>query len=367
MRHNDLDRFSDDPVVRALQAPGSATELAGIDGVLAEFRAAASRPTRRAIWHAGTGATLAVAAVALTGGVAAAAYTSALPAPLQSAVHGVLGSLGVPSGDDTRRTTNLVLPGPARPAPHHLQDGAAHLGASTVTTAGHSTSVVTPKAATAAAPKLQGAPAGGVAPTDAPAASPSPSSSATPPPQPASLTAATARTRVPFGDGVDVHGRLLAADGRPVPGHRVYLLDRPAGVQQWQRVASGRTHSDGSVTLHTPALARNVQVRLVTPQGLASTTTSIVVIPKVSIATSRSADGRHIIVKVTINGAENGDTVALAKRSANGWTRVSAKQLGSGDGVTFTVPVPASQVHYRVRLVATSAHADGYGFFTASP
>jgi hypothetical protein len=371
MRHDDLDRFSDDPVVRALQAPGSATELAGIEGVLTEFRAAASRPRRRAIWHAGTGATLAVAAVALTGGVAAAAYTSTLPSPLQSAVHGVFGSLGVPSGDDARRPAVLVLPGhPARRAPHHLQAGSAQRGSSTAATTGHSPAGVAPAAAPAAAPKPQGAPAAAVAPTTAAPASsppPSPSSSATPPLQPASLSAAASRTRVPVGEGVAMRGRLLAADGSPVPNHRVYLLERPAGAQQWQQVASGRTGSDGSITLRTPTLARNVQVRLVTPQGLASSSTSIVVIPKVRIATSRTADGRHIVVKVTLTGAESGDTVALARHASSGWTRVSAKQLGSGRTITFTVPVPTSQVHYRVRLVATPAHADGYGFFTAAP
>ncbi|MDT5012143.1 MAG: hypothetical protein QOH57_3760, partial [Mycobacterium sp.] len=54
---------------------------------------------------------------------------------------------------------------------------------------------------------------------------------------------------------------------------------------------------------------------------------------------------------------------------ANGdWSKVSTKQLPDSDPmtVTFNVPVPTADVHYRVRVVSTAMHGDGFGFFTAS-
>src|SRR5438309_4954989 len=126
LHRDDLDEWANDPVVRALHADGTAQELAGLDPVLAEFRAAVPslRPTRRLAHRLGTGATTVIVAVGLTGGVAAAAYTRTLPGPLQSAMHSLLGPLGVPAADprvprlhplaDSRATTSRHA---AHPAP----------------------------------------------------------------------------------------------------------------------------------------------------------------------------------------------------------------------------------------------------------
>ena len=96
-RDDDLSPFRDDPVFRALTAPGRPDELAADAEVLAAFRSTnASRPIRRFAARIGTSGGVAVVAVALSGSVAAA-YTAALPAPLQQIVHDAAGPIGVPA------------------------------------------------------------------------------------------------------------------------------------------------------------------------------------------------------------------------------------------------------------------------------
>ena len=171
---------------------------------------------------------------------------------------------------------------------------------------------------------------------------------------------------MPYNQRVGVKGTLLTSSGDPVAGHRVYLQQRPHGTSQWQRVAAGRTHSDGTIVLRTPALARNVDVRLVTPQGLHSAAVKLTVLPHVAISVTQSQNGKRYVVSVTVTGAQSGDTVTLARRSNGSWSRIATKQLPDSASLTFSVPVPTADVHYRLRVVASQLHGDGFGFFTAS-
>src|SRR5205807_5017398 len=140
------------------------------------------------------------------------------------------------------------------------------------------------------------------------------------------LTGKPGRVRVPFNQRVGVKGTLLTSSGDPVADHRVVLQQRPHGTTQWQRVAFGRTRSDGTIVLRTPALARNVDVRLVTPQGLHSSAAKLTVLPHVAISMSQSPNGKRYVVTVTVTGAQSGDTVTLARRASGTWSRVASKQ-----------------------------------------
>jgi hypothetical protein len=375
---DELSAWADDPVVQALQAPGSADELTGVEEMVAEFRAAVPRRSRRRVVHrVGTGATTVIIAIGLTGGVAAAAFTRTLPAPLQSAMHSLLGPVGVPAaeaplphphasallrngvlagptGSSRPRSLRPLLPtaGPVAPPPgtRTTQPPAS------APTTGRSTPAPTTSAAAPAQPPTSSGP------------QPAPSPSATSSPPPASITAKPGRVRVPFDQRVGVKGSLLTASGAPVAGHRVFLQQRPHGTSQWQRVASGRTRSDGTIVLRTPALARTVDVRMVTPQGLHTSAVKLTVLPHVAISISKSANGKRYVVTVTVKGAQAGDTVTVGRRSNGDWSRVATKQLPDSDPMTltFSVSVPTSDVHYRVRVVSTAMHGDGFGYFTAS-
>jgi len=50
------------------------------------------------------------------------------------------------------------------------------------------------------------------------------------------------------------------------------------------------------------------------------------------------------------------------------WSKIATKQAPDADPMTltFNVPVPTADMHYRVRVLATSMHGDGFAFFTAS-
>ena len=84
-----------DDLVRALRAPGTATELADQERYVAAFRAASTSRVRslprRAVGRLGAGGTAVVVTVALSSGVAAA-YTGHLPDPVQRLAHTVIGA-----------------------------------------------------------------------------------------------------------------------------------------------------------------------------------------------------------------------------------------------------------------------------------
>src|SRR4029079_18281004 len=94
---DDLARWADDDLVRALRAPGTTAELSQQEQYVAAFRE--SRGTsarvrslpRRAAGRLGAGGTAVVLTVAMTSGVAAA-YTGHLPDPVQQIAHSVIGA-----------------------------------------------------------------------------------------------------------------------------------------------------------------------------------------------------------------------------------------------------------------------------------
>ena len=127
---DDLSPWNDDPLVRALRGPGTADELGGpgrvhgrlpgrpAHGTDADQRRSPARAGRRL----GGGGTAVVVVLALgAGAAAAAAYTQNLPDPVQRAVHGVLGPVGVPAPKTSREDASRE---PASPAPEHVRPAA---------------------------------------------------------------------------------------------------------------------------------------------------------------------------------------------------------------------------------------------------
>ena len=106
---------------------------------------------------------------------------------------------------------------------------------------------------------------------------------------------------------------------------------------------------------------------MVTPQGLHTSAVKLTVLPQVAVSLSQSPNGKRYVVTVTVRGAQAGDTVTLARGSSGSWSKVATKQLPDADPMTltFNVPVPAADMRYRVRVVSTPMHGDGFGFFTA--
>lgn len=372
-REDDLVAWADDPVVRALLAPAADDELAGDDEIMTAFRRAHGAHRRRpGARHLGAGVTTVVVALALSGGVAAAAYTHALPAPVQSAMHAVFGDVGVPPADTSS------APHRAARRRHH---GSATSGPTAAAAGGGLAPAVAPDPHPSAAPAPPAAsPAPSTAPTpptagEAQAAqsptaqpSPTPSTSASAAPSPAALAVSPVRSRVPAGQRAALRGTLTMSDGSPVAGYRLYLLQRPAGSSTWSRVAQGRTASDGTITLRSPQLTRNVTLRLGTGRGLHSRDVTIVELPRVGLSYAVTKDSKHYVVTVTVAGAQTSDTVALARLDNGSWTVLRRKQLDDTMQLTFTLPAPTSgSVRYRIRVLKTDLHGQRDALFALSP
>jgi hypothetical protein len=369
MSHDDdLAIWDDDPLVKALRAPGTTAELAGEAEVLAAFRSAVPhRRRRRTVRRLGTGAGTFAIAVALSGGVAAA-YTNTLPRQVQSVAHGFLGAVGVPA------------PLPHSPSAHTAgRRSAAHrphrhptVLTTVVVTAAPTASHPAPGATTSrrpAHPSPQPSHSAGLADAGnrSPAASPRPTPTASSPSParlvPAALRGAVSSQRVPAGSGVTLSGTVTSASGEPVPEEQVVAQSRPAGQgQPWARVGSGSTDSDGAVSIDVPALSRTTRLRLVATHGVHSVPATVVVVP--SIAATVSPDGNRYAVTITSSGLQPGDTLIVGRRLRKVVRRLSVDSAGTA---AFFVGVPPRHdVTFAVRARPTASHAAATTSFIAS-
>lgn len=346
MTDDELAPFRTDPLLVALTAPAEPVELAGEDAAIAIFRSTAGPFSRRGrllrlTTLGGAGVAL---GLAMTGGVAAA-YTSGLPAPMQQVVHDAIAPFGIPAPaapppsrprHDRQRVTHVPRPTPAVALPAPLA---------------HPTAAASPRPSTSPV---------AVAPTAAaPAPSPTPSPTATVRP---TFDVAVSRRAVPIHGAVMLSGRLTRGDA-PLGGQTVFAAARPAGSSTWQRVASGTTAADGTVSLSVSPLTINVRLRLVAPRLATSAERTVIVIPKLTVAISRAGNDR--LARITTDGGAPGDTLVLLRRDGSTWTQIDSTTLGSDGAASFTVPGPAAtRVDYRVRLAPTRQHGAGYAQFS---
>ncbi len=155
-------------------------------------------------------------------GIVTAAYTHALPGPVQDAAHNVFAPLGVPGGRQA----------PSGTAP----------------------------------------PQGPAAITDATQPGDCPSCAAvfkTPSPRSGDhyvVMLSGARVRVPAGVVAVLTGRV-AKNGSPAAGVRVALVARTMAAPRWRIVATGVTGPRGGFRFVTPPLTANAVFRVVAPDG----------------------------------------------------------------------------------------------------
>jgi hypothetical protein len=226
-----------DQLISALTADGRPDELAGRDTVLAAFRTASQRaatePTLRqrrvapsspplTSWLPTRLGAVAVAAVVVIAGIAVAAYTRALPGPVQDAAHTVFAPLGVPGGHQ---------------APSGTAPGQGPAAITAATQPGNCPSCAT------------------VFKT------PSPRSG-----NHYVVTVSGARVRVTDGVIAVLTGRV-GEYGRPAAGVRVALVARTTASAQWRIVATGVTGPRGGFRFVTPPLTADTVFRVVAPDG----------------------------------------------------------------------------------------------------
>jgi hypothetical protein len=236
---------STDQLISALTADGDLDELAGRGAALAAFRAASQRaateptlrprrmspfrrqlaggvPTRLVGWFPARLAAVTAAAAVVFAGIVTAAYTHALPGPVQDAAHSVFAPLGVPGGHQ----------GPPGPGP---SQGPAAITAATQ-------------------------------PGDCPSCT---AVFKTPSPRSGNhyvVTVSGARARVTGGVVAVLTGRVTKNDS-PAAGVRVALVARTLAAPQWRIVATGVTGPRGGFRFVTPPLTAGTVFRVVAPDG----------------------------------------------------------------------------------------------------
>jgi len=384
MSDDDLARWHNDPLVRALRAPGSLEELAHQERYVAAYRGSRRGSTTRHLRSVGRrlgrGGTTALVLVALGSGAAAAAYTERLPAPVQRVVHDVLGPLGVgapkqpvPEADREPAGSSTDGPGP-QPGGLPTSPGASAPTQSTGESSGESTGEPTDQPTTGptqAPSDDQDGPSTGTQtsspddepsdgdesatdhPSDDPSDDPTDDPTTTVPPQPVRMTIAGSAHRVAPGGQVTLTTVVIDDDGAPVADRDVELLAKTH--RQWKRVLGAATDADGVATFATPPATRSVVYRVRADRGVRSDRWRVVLQP--TLAASSSVTGRTAAITGTAVGARGGDSVRLLRRTGHGPTQVREGRLDDTGTVRFQVRTPRQRAVYVLRLLHTPAHA----------
>jgi hypothetical protein len=314
-----------DALLGMLAADATPDELTGEGAALAMFRAnrrpavpgAAGRSARGARGSRRqarrVGLMAAAATLAAAAGFAVAAYTEALPAPLQQAAYHVLGFAGVP-------------------AAHHRAPSAASSGAPGKAR-GHGSSHEPGRSK--------------------PSASPAPSGSGSATGQ-ASLSIGVASGRIVAGTGDTFTGQLTDHAGG-VAGASLSLLERQAGQMGWNLAGTATTGSNGSAAITASDLTVNAAFRLKGPDGALSRPVLVTVMPPVSamISGSTAKTGR---ITASSPLAAPGNIVVLQILSGTHWKNLQMGRLNGASQAQFMVRSRLRQRRYRVVLLPTASH-----------
>lgn len=377
-----LDEFRDDPLVRALRAPGSTAELAREADYRRMYRTAFV-PARRSLWgRFGAGGASVAALFALSGGVAAAAYTNVLPEPAQRIAHDVLGRIGVPSADERGNATEATASGPAAGPVEAGPDAPVEDGRPGTTEAGPSGPGAgpgdpgpgNPGHQDPRAPQTPGTPGTAGPDTDAPPTGPQPLPTPTSPPPPGqqppgqpegkgtpqgqpprgpatSVELTAPSSQVAAGTTVELAGRVTDADGAGVAGRAVSLMARVQGGG-WVERATATTTDTGAVTFAV-RIDENTTVRLQSGPGLISPQRGIDSVPVLSASATADA------VTVVVDGAFAGDRVMLYRLDGSKRVRVGQEDLDGAGRAVLAVAGKGKQGAagaYVVEVASTQRH-----------
>jgi len=291
---------------RLLETPGTSVPHASSQSVAA--RRGSRRPTRRA------GLMAAAVTLAAAAGFAVAAYTAALPTPIQQAAYHMLRFAGVPAAHHSKpAATSSTRPGNAR---------------------GHG-----------------------------PSSKPGPSASASPQPSSsapvsltgqASLSLSVTSGRIVAGQNDTFTARLTDKSGG-VAGASVNLLERAAGQRAWHQAGTSATGANGTAVITAPDLTVNAAFRLSGPDGTMSKPVLVIVVPPVSAKVSSSS---AMASKITASSplAAPGNTVVLQVLAGKHWMNLQMAQLNGARQAQFMVRSRLMQRRYRVVLMPTASH-----------
>ena len=349
---DDLARWADDDLVRALRAPGTAAELAEEEQYVASFREARGststvRPLpRRTIGRLGAGGTAVVMTVALTSGMAAA-YTGHLPDPVQQIAHSVIGAPAPAEGSGRSGA------GPTRPG--HVLTPAAPGSTATSAPADGSSAPPTSAPTGSASGRPTDGPSSSAsgrpssAPTDDPSATSSPPATAG---TPGGMTAGGPTHRAGVGEVVTLSAILTTTDGVPLADYPVVLQVR--GPRRWHTVTETTTDAAGAASTVTPPLTRTARFRWHTDHHVHSARWLVQMVP--TLTATADVGGATTVLSATTLGGRPGDAVQLLRRVGHSASVVRLGSLDANGSVAFPVDTPGRRAAYVVRLVPTRIH-----------
>jgi hypothetical protein len=266
----------------------------------------------------------------LVGGMAAAAYAAALPAPVQHLVHDVFQFAGVPDG----------------------QGGSQGAGS------GHGTTPVGHRPTTPAAP-------GSAAPSGAaPSAAAGPSAGA----GSAVLSAAADSTTITAGTSVVISGQL-SWPGHVVSGLTMTVLEREALTLAWHVVGSVSTSATGNGAVTVPVVGTDAVFRVAVSGVALSPSVRVTVVPAVSLALQVGSGGTTAVATVSAPYAQTGDVVILQVSVDGGtWTYLRQGPLSGSRQASFLLSATRlAGDEVRAVLLPTGLHAESVSAPVAVP
>jgi hypothetical protein len=360
---DDLSQYAD--LVDALQAPGSPDELADEQTFLAAYRGTYPAPAvvlslpRRVVGRFGVGGTaLIVAAVVGTGGVAAA-VTGNLPDPVQEFAHSVIGA-PAPDQPSPVRVQSKIAPGAAEESP------TARPSPESSTTA-QPEAAPQPEADGRGSPSITSEPEPSTSPADSdPSRDPDDEPTRTvPPPRPTpAVVSMIADTHiVEYGAPVTLGGRLLDANGAPVPHRRVVLQVRD--VTGWRRVGVVRAGVDGAVRAQTAPVTGLSRYRWRARPQVRSDVWRMRV--RAVLSASYAVEGDRTIVTAAAVGGRPGDVVTFSIRAKGRLTLLGEVSLAADGRALIAVRTPRRARAVVIRLNRTLDHTPARTRLTIVP
>jgi len=397
-----------DPLIKLLTSEGTPAELAGEAGALAMFRAVSAAaaadgqgPPAVAASPAGTpppgvpappamtagptvpfgprpatvrplnawrrpGRLIAVAALAAAAAIVTAAYTADLPAPVQHVAYRALGFAGVPDAPKTpgHPGGSGTAGAPSGPGATGRTGGSGSDGGQPGSSAGPAPGQTASPPPSGPAPKPTSpapgrghSPGGGHSPSPTPSPTPTPTPS-TPPPVPAALTISASAVKIIAGDSVSLTGLLTDADGTPVPGQTVTLLQHNAGVPGWQPAGTATTDDSGTATVLVTGLGTDAGFRFRGPNGTHSGHIRVVVVPAVSLTAGPGSRPGKELLTASAPYATGSDAI-LQIRAGGTWRTLRSRTIGTTGEVMFGVKLQRHQRIYRVIVPHTAQHGRG--------
>jgi hypothetical protein len=280
--------------------------------------------------------------VLIVGGFAGAAYSAALPAPVQHIAYHVLGFVGVPDAHRARPQHT------AAPRPRHSQP------------APPPGSTSAPAAPVSTSPSAQ--PSGSATPkpgkgkhSPSPSRRPKPFRPA-PPSGPVHLTATAAHAEIAAGAADTFTASLTRPDGTAVRGGQLTLSEHAAGGSGWRSVAQATTGTDGRAQLTVTGLTVSAKFRVTGPDDAQSQSMRVIVVPPISLAISAASHGTTAVLVAKSPLADPGDRVVLQVQSGGHWVSKRIRRLDQAGKSRFTVRVRLRGRKYRVVLLGTVSH-----------